>query len=177
MNGMMSKYPWRAILGLAAVSFAALLTGCTSIHVHANKDPEAVRKVRRLSILIHHGDTGEQIYSKDLSAALHTAFTNTAVSVDVDIAGPAELDDKGHQRRRAEFQCDSVLVITATGGVVNGYGGYPTIIYDMSLYEPKLDKRLWRARVDNSGGTALIELRMRKMAERLVQQLRDDGFL
>lgn len=156
---------------------ALLVTGCTSIDVRANKDPASVRKINRMFVLIQHGDVDDQPYSRDLADALRNAFANTPVNVDIAIANPVELDEKIHMRRISQLQPDAAMVIKATGEVLSEYGGYPTIIYDVSLFEPDLEKRLWRARVDNSGGTALMKRRMREMAERIIKQLRTDGFL
>jgi hypothetical protein len=68
-------------------------------------------------------------------------------------------------------------VVRVTTFVVSEYGGYPTIMYDVSLFDPEVKKRLWRGSVNNSGGTALMSRRMREMAEAIVSQLSKDGFL
>ena len=63
------------------------------------------------------------------------------------------------------------------GGGVDEAGGYPMLKYDVSLFDPMMKKRLWRGAVNNSGGTAFIQRRMHDMAEAIVNQLRQDGFL
>jgi len=166
-----------SILCMSAVLLGHLLTGCTSIKIQANKDEASVRKVKRLFVLIQHGDVGKRPYSAELASAMQDAFTNTPVVIDVSIANPVELDESAHQKRMDEFGCDAVLVIRTTGGIINEYDSYPKIIYDASLFEPQLKKRLWRARVDNSGATALMKRRFREMSESIVRQLKSDGFI
>ena len=164
-------------LGLFAFFFGFMTCGCTSIQLHANKDAASVRRVKRLFVLIQHGDIGTQPYSTDLAEAIRTAFTNTPVVTEVGVSNPIELDERVHRQQIEKFESDAVLVITATGGIVAEFGGYPTIIYDASLFEPQMDKRLWRARIDNSGGTAFMKRRFREMAEHIIRQLRSDGFI
>ncbi len=162
---------------LAAVLLCQLTTGCTSIKIQANKDAASVKKIKRLYVVIQHGDVGQQALSNGLASALRNAFTNTPVALEVSIANPVELDEKVHLKRITQFESDAAMVITATGGIIADFGGYPTIIYDASLFDPQLEKRLWRARIDNSGGTALMTRRFREMADTIVRQLKQDGFI
>jgi hypothetical protein len=76
-----------------------------------------------------------------------------------------------------EFGCDAVLVIKATAGIIGDFGHYPTIIYDASLFDPQLKKRLWRARINNSGPSMVMKRRFREMSESIVRQLKNDGFI
>jgi hypothetical protein len=91
--------------------------------------------------------------------------------------GPLDLDEKSHLEKAKSFEADAILTVKAVSGIIDEFGGYPTIIYDASLYDPDLKKRLWRGNINNSGGTALMSRRMREMAVEIVTQLRKDGFL
>jgi hypothetical protein len=166
-----------AILWMSALLLGHLLTGCTSIKIQANKDEASVRKIKRLFVLIQHGEVGKRPYSTELASAMQNAFTNTGVVIEISIANPVELDESAHQKRMDKFGCDAVLVIKTTGGIINEYDSYPKIIYDASLFDPQLKKRFWRARIDNSGGTALMKRRFREMSESIVRQLKSDGFI
>jgi hypothetical protein len=171
------KYFRRAIMCLSAVLLAQLLIGCVSIKVQANKDEASVRKVKRLFVLIQQGDVGRQTYSKELASALQNASTNTPVVTEITIANPVELDESAHRKQMDEFGCDAVLVIKATAGILEDFGRYPTIIYDASLFDPQLKKRLWRAHINNSGPTMVMKRRFREMSESIVRQLKNDGFI
>lgn len=167
----------RSLVWACLVSFTLCVTGCTSVNVRSNKDQASVRKVNRLFIIIQHGEMDDQPFSNDLSLALRNAFTNTSAVMEMSIANPVELDPKTHLRQAEAFNADAILVITSTGGIMSEYGGYPTITYDASLYEKTMEKRIWRAQINNSGGTALMKRRMREMAVGIVEKLRGDGFL
>src|SRR6185436_3421669 len=141
---------------------ALFISGCTSIKLQSNKDAATVIKLKKLFILINHGDADKQPYSTELAAALKASLTNDPVEIEIVISNPLELDPKANLKRIEAFAPTAVLLITATGGVMSEYGGYPTIIYDASLTTPDLERRFWRARINNSGGTALMTRRMRE---------------
>jgi hypothetical protein len=166
-----------AIICLSALLLGHLLTGCVSIKVQANKDEASVKQIKRLFVLIQHGDIGKQSYPDELAAAMRSAFTNTPVVTEISIANPLELDESVHRQQIDAFGGDAVLLIRATGGIVNQSGGYQKLLYDASLFDPQLKKRVWRARVDNSGGTWLMKRRFREMSESIVRQLKSDGFI
>jgi hypothetical protein len=171
---------WKYLTALrvfwATALFGVILTGCTSIRVRANKDPASIRKIKRLFVIVNHGDVDEQTYSHLLADAMLVALTNTAAVFQIEIANPVALDESSYLKQIKQFEADAVLMIRVEGGVLGQYGGYPTLIYDASLFEPDLRKRIWRARIDNSGGTALMKRRMREMADKIVQELRKNGF-
>jgi hypothetical protein len=164
----------RQILTLVALLFTA---GCASIKLQSNKAAPPGEPFDRLSIVINHGDSEKQPYSHLLAEALRVALTNSPVTIDLSISSPLELDESVHQKQIQAFEPDAVLVITATGGVVGEYGGYPTILYDASLFDTPLTNRLWRAHINNTGGTAMMRKRMTEMAQQIVSQLQADRFL
>ena len=88
-----------------------------------------------------------------------------------------ELDEKIYSHDIESYGPQAVLVIVATGGVVSPYGGMEKIVYDASLFAPDLEKRIWRAQIEHSGGTALIGKRMKKMANAIVGQLEKDQLI
>jgi hypothetical protein len=151
--------------------------GCTSVKLKSTKDPAAVRKISRLFVLINQGETDNPKLSNELSEHFRNSLSNAPVQLEFSIMSPLELDEKIHDSKIKQFNADAVLTIRVTTFVVSEYGGYPTIIYDVSLFDPEMKKRLWRGSVNNSGGTALMNRRMREMAEAIVSQLRKDGFL
>ena len=159
------------------VAFSLALGGCTSVKVQATKDVESVRRLERLFLLINHGDMGNQPYSTNLANHFRMVLSNPPPVLEIGIVSPLELDEKVHQIRVEQFKADAVLVVRLTGAVLSQYGGYPVLTYDASLFDPPMKKRMWRGVVNNSGGTGLMNRRMREMAEALVAQLRKDGFL
>jgi hypothetical protein len=156
---------------------ALLLSGCTSVKLKSTKDSAAVKKVNRLFVLINQGETDKPTLSNQLIGHFRNALTNTPVRCEFSISSPLDLDEKVHDAKIKEFNADGVLSISVTTFILSEYGGYPTIIYDVSLFDPESKKRLWRGSVNNSGGTALMNRRMREMADAIVAQLKKDGFL
>jgi hypothetical protein len=152
-------------------------SGCTSVKLKSTKDPAAVRKINRLFVLINQGETDNAKLSNQLIEHFRNALSNSPVQVEFSIASPLDLDEKVHDSKIKQFDAEGVLSVSVTTFILSEYGGYPTIIYDVSLFDPELKKRLWRGSVNNSGGTALMNRRMREMAEAIVSQLKKDGFL
>ena len=163
------------LAGLAAVGL--LVAGCTSVTIKATRDPHAVHRVERLFVVINHGDLSHESYSQQLAASLASLLSNPPPVIEISVVSPLELDEKIHDRQLQQFKPDAVLVIRLTTAVVSEYGGYPTLQYDASLFDPKTERRLWRGSVNSSGGTALMQRRLRETAEVIVKQLRKDGFL
>jgi len=151
--------------------------GCTSVKLKSTKDPAAVRKINRLFVLINQGETDNPKLSNELIEHFRNSLSNSPVKLEFSIMSPLDLDEQVHDAKIKQFDADAVLVIRVTTFILSEYGGYPTIIYDVSLFDPEMKKRLWRGSVNNSGGTALMNRRMREMAEAIVSQLKKDGFL
>lgn len=151
--------------------------GCTSITIKSNKDATSVRKLDRVFVLVNQGEMGKQPLSNVLIDSFRSCLSNSPVQLAFSIASPLELDENSHLSQIEEFQPQAVLLIRVKTFLVDEFGGYPRIVYDASLFSPKMDKRMWRATIDNCGGTALMNKRMREMAEKIVLQLRQDGFL
>ena len=154
------------------------MTGCTSITIKSNKDAASVKQLDRLYIVVNHGEVTDKSLSNYLIDGFKSCFTNSPVKVDYGVMSALDLDPKVMTDEIKAFNPDAVLVVSVSTFVVAAeYGGYPTIIYDASLYNPDHTKRIWRASIDNSGGTALMKRRMREMAGKISMQLQTDGFL
>ena len=174
----MQKKFFRTLLGISFITLALFCgSGCTSVSLESNKDAAAVHKINRLFILINQGEVKSQPLSKSLAAAFENCFSNTPTRVDIAIASPLDLDESGYKSRMETFNADAVLVVGVQTFIVDQFGGYPTIMYDASLYDSAMKKREWRAAINNSGGTALMNRRMKEMSESIVSQLKLDGFL
>jgi hypothetical protein len=179
MKNLLARRAWLAMALILAVLCGA---GCTSVSLDSvsmatNEDKAAVHKVDRLFIVVNQGEGKNQPLSQSLVKAFQGCFTNATPQMDITVVSPLDLDENAYQSRISNFNADAVLVIAVKTFIVDETGGYPVILYDASLYEPTLHKRIWRAAINNSGGTALMDRRMREMAEKIVQQLHQDGFL
>jgi hypothetical protein len=155
----------------------SIVSSCTSISVKSNKDASASRKINRLFVIVNHGEVNDQKYSNELIQSLKNCLSNSPVQLEFSVMTPLDLNPEMHQEKVRAFDAEAVLVISVSTYVINEFGGYPTILYDASLFDPEQKKRLWRGAINNSGGTALMKRRMREMAEKLVGQLRHDGLL
>jgi hypothetical protein len=164
---------WAAMLMMAAW-FGA---GCTSVSLQSSKDASAVRKTDRLFIIINQDDVKKQQLAKSLAVSFQGCFTNGAPIVEMSVLSPLDLDESAVDRRVRDFHADTVLIVSLKTFIIDETGGYPNMVYDASLYEASTHKRIWRAAINNSGSTDLMDRRMREMAEKIVQQLRQDGFL
>ena len=162
--------------GIAAL-LAVFLTACTSVRLNSVKDATNVHKLDRLFVIVAQGQLNSTKFADQFIEQFRAQLTNSAVKVEFSILTPLELDEKTHLEKAKAFQADAILFVRAVSGVRDQYGGYPTIIYDASLFDPEFKKRLWRANINNSGGTGLMSRRMREMAEQIVKQLQNDGFL
>src|SRR6266481_3220206 len=88
-----------ALVCLSALLLGHFLIGCVSIKLQSNKDDASVRKIKRLFVLIQHGDLGPPSYRTELASAMGNAFTNTPVVTEISIASPLELDESAHRQR------------------------------------------------------------------------------
>jgi hypothetical protein len=177
---MSSKLKLSLLTAFIATAFAIFMgcsIGTSMVTIQATKDPSAVQKIGRLFILINHGDLGHPGYSRDLAADLQSTLSNPPPVLKISVISPLALDESVYDKKIKEFKPDAVLVIRLSTSVVDEAGGYPMLKYDVSLFDPMMKKRLWRGAVNNSGGTAFIQRRMHDMAEAIVNQLRQDGFL
>lgn len=155
-----------------------LAAGCTSVTIKSNKDEASVHQLNRLSVIINHGEVSDKQLSNELIDGFKGCFSNAPVQVDYSVMSALDLDTKAQADQIKAFNPDAILLISVTTFVISAeYGGYPTILYDASLYNPDHSKRLWRAAINNSGGTALMNRRMHEMAGKIATQLQADGFL
>jgi hypothetical protein len=124
-------------------------------------------------IIVNNGQA-DATYDMYLVAALKEEFSKRSAEVKLRVVDELVLDDNVYIAEAAAYEPDGILMIVATGGTVSGYGGMIEIIYDVSVFDKLTEKRIWRAQIDNSGGTAVVEKRMKLMALDLVKRLTDD---
>ncbi len=155
---------------------AGFATGCASSRIDAVRDPAITAKLHRLYVLVDHGSVKTD-YSDLLRNDLSELLTQEGIENQTEAMSPLQLDEHAYATNAVAYKPDAVLVIKATGGVLSAYGGYMEITYDASLFNPNMDKRYWRAQVNNEGGTAVMGKRFRVMAEKIIKQLKQDGFI
>ena len=155
-----------------------LVAGCASVSINSTKDPTFVERLRHIYILVNPGQLTQE-YNDPLINALDNAFAQEDIKYTIKLMDPLVLDEDAYLDEIKSYSPQAVLTINPTGGVVGEYGGYVQVIYDVSLYRPTLKKRLWRARIENSGGVYefIIEKRMRMMADSILKKLKEDQLL
>jgi hypothetical protein len=179
---------FRASRWLIRVIFVPLVfLGCASVSIESVKDPsfESVKDpsfsnpIHRLFIVVNNGqvDTVDPAYTRYLVAALKDEFTRKGVDIEIRATGRLALNDNVDLAEIASYKPDGVLTIIASGGVVGPHGGMVKILYDVSLFDAGKNKRIWRARLDASGGTGVQEKRMKMMAQGLVKRLSEDHMI
>jgi hypothetical protein len=169
----------KCLKGFWAFNLLALILacGCNSIKIDSNKDAKAVHKVNRLFIVINQGAVKTQPFSTALADGLKSCFTNATPQIEIAITSPLDLDENNYKSKMESFNADGVLAVSLQTYETDEYGNYPMIIYDASLYDPLLKKRVWRASIKNGGQSFVMASRMRAMASSIVAKLKTDGFI
>ncbi len=165
---------------IVAVTIVLLMfAGCATVSVNSVRDPSFSNSIHKLFIIVNHGqiDDIDKAYTPYLVEALKDEFSRKSVETMIQMANPLALDDSALFAGIGTYKPDGVLAIVATGGVAGPYGGMRKIIYNVSLFDPLTKKRVWRARIDASGGEAVQERRMRIMAHDLVMRLDQEKLL
>lgn len=167
--------------GALIVALALALVGCHSASIQSTRDPSYSGRMGRLFIILNHGEV-EQVdadYTLALTRALQEEFAKTHTTITVQTVKVLALNDPDYAGEMAQFRPDGVLIMKASGGMRGAYGiGLESISYDVSLMSPQQpDRRIWRAQLQATGGSAVIEGKMNSAAKELVQQLRDDRLI
>jgi hypothetical protein len=153
----------------------AALTACSSASIQSTKDTQKVRKLERLYVVVDHGTSPD--LAGVLVEKLQEQLKTKPLKTEFISRNPLELDEKAPLAKAKRFNADSLLVVKLLEGTKTEYGGYAELKYDVSLYNPDMKDRWWRAVVENSGGTAMMAARMEKMSKNIVNRLSEDGFL
>jgi hypothetical protein len=172
---MNDKNKNRSLITITILAFATV--GCASAKIEATKDPTYTDKLHRIYVLIHQGSEAKS-YAEGLSNSLSTALSENGIQFESRIISPLELDGDVYQDEINSYVPEAVLVIQMVGGTSMD-GKLSRIVYDASLLTPDGKRRIWRAQVENTGGiyAGLIEKRMRKTAESILEQLKEDQLI
>jgi len=158
---------------------AILLTGCASVSVKSVKDSSYDKSIHKLFVILNHTqvDNVDPNYTPYLLKALHDEFEKEKIEVSLNVIRPLSLSNQSFDSEIANYKPDGILTILANGGVSSGGGGLLSIYYDVSVFDAPTEKRIWRARIDASGGTAIREKRMAIMAQKLVHHLKEEKLI
>ena len=161
------------------LGLTVLLSGCASVSVQSVRDPSFSNPTHNLFIVVNHDqlDTVDPAYTQYLVPALKTEFEQRGIQTQIRVINPLALDESVYLSEIASYKPDGVLTIVANGCVVSPYGGAEQINYDISLFDPTRTRRIWRAKVLASGGTAVREKRMKLMAQDLVKRMSDEKLI
>lgn len=151
-------------------------SGCASISMDSTKDAAAVHKLQRLYIFINQPQLPPS-FSQSLATAFQNCLSNSPVELNMSAAKPLVLDERSYDSQIEAFHPDDVLVVKVQIAFEDQLGGYPKIIYDVSLFDNFTKKREWRAVINNFGDVSATNRRMKEMAQSIVSQLKLDGFL
>jgi len=165
---------------LFAMVATLLLVACASASISSTRDPSFTGTVNRVFIVLNQADIDriDPEYTPALVRALRNEFFKKRIAVEVKTVNPLALDDTAYAAELQQYQPNGVLTIKATSTVISGYGGIHSIVYDASLFSPQQpDRRIWRAQITADGGTAVIEKKMRLVAEELLKRLRADRLI
>jgi len=144
------------------------------------RDPSFSEPINKLFIILNHGqvDQIDSAYTPYLITALKEEFTKKGVEIAIRNFNAIVLDENIYRSEIASYEPDGILTIIATGGTVAGAtGGLAQIRYDVSLFDSLKNKRIWRAQINASGGTAVREKRMKLMAGELIKRLSEEKLI
>ena len=116
-------------------------------------------------------------FSQAMAESFKDDLSNSPVQFEVAAVNPLTLDENIYNAKIDEFNPDDVLIIRVQSSVIDPFGGYPSIRYDASLMEAITKKREWRAIIDSTGDTGVMNRRMKETAETIISRLKQDGFL
>ncbi len=170
----------RPLFRLTIIVFVALLLlGCASVSIQSVRDSSFTEPIHKLFVVLNHGqvDTIDASFTPYLITALKDGFSKIGVEIEIGVISPLALNENAYILEIASYKPDGVMTIVANGGVVGAYGGMAKIVYDVSIFDSLKNKRIWRAQIDASGGTAVREKRMQMMVQNLIQRLSDDKII
>ncbi len=165
---------------LCIACVAIFLFGCATVTMKSVRDPSFSEPINKLFIILNHGqiDRIDSSYTPYLITALRDEFSKMDVEIAIRNVNALVLDESIYRSEITSYEPDGVMTIIATGGMVAGAtGGLAQIIYDVSLFDSSRNKRIWRAHINASGGTAVREKRMKLMAKDLVKGLSDEKLI
>lgn len=108
--------------------------------------------------------------------ALKDEFSRKGIETEIRVVSPLALNENTYLAEIASYKPDGVLTIVTSGGVSQG-AGMVKILYDVSLFDPAQNKRIWRAQIDASGAPVVRENRMKLMAQDLIKRLSEDKLI
>ena len=150
--------------------------GCATVSIKSSRDMEFKQKLDRLYVVIDHGEL-DVSHSETLKEGLSVALSQKQIQSKIYVLSPLDLEENAYEADMASYDPQAILRIEATSSTVGDYGGLAEIVYNVSLVTLTNDKRIWRAQTKNAGGTAMMGKRLRKMANRIVDQLANDGLI
>lgn len=154
---------------------ACFSVGCANVSIQSIYDQNTKLEIKKLATVINGGAHLPEQWQTDLSKALQQQFSNVGIESNATIISPLALNEEQYIADVLAQKPDAVLIIKTNGGTKDPFGGMLEIRYDVGLLTPDFEKRVWRAAITNEGGTAMITLRMQKMAKTIVSRLQQDG--
>ena len=170
----------RPLSRLSGIVFVTLLfSGCASVSVQSARDSAFSEPIHKLFVLLNHVqvDTIDASFTPYLITALKDGFSKKGVEIEIRVISPLALNENASVSEIASYKPDGIMTIVVNGGVVAATGGMATILYNVSIFDSLKNKRIWRAQIDASGGTAVREKRMQMMVQKLSQRLSDDKII
>jgi len=177
---IMRRYRMMRLLAYYLTVVIALLSlGCASVSVNSMRDSSFSEPIQKLFVVVNHNqvDMIDRSFTPYLITALKDEFSKKGVETEIVVISPLDLNANTYASEIASYKPDGVMTILANGGIIGPYGGMQTIVYDISIFESAKNIRIWRARIEASGGTGVREKRMRMMAQKLIQRLSDDKII
>jgi hypothetical protein len=165
----------------AFLSIILGLAGCaTTTKIISNKDPEYNEKLERVFIISQIEDTFNQAFAYTFNQSMSSGFKLSGVDATINEVSRLELNPGFYLKKAEEYEAKTLMTIHFTGSGTYYYSDDLTSAeFDVSLINMKTEKRVWRAKVNYSRGSAFRsdEERAETLATGILNKLKEDGLI
>lgn len=168
---------------LAATALMTFL-GCSTITIESAKAGRNIGTIQDVYVVLDLG-TKTPMFNESVRDYFQTALQAANVNAVINLLSGLEVDDDFVAKEVAEKGLRHVLVVQLSEavGIAGGWGGSVQQtggVYDLSLYLVETGSRIWRAKLELSGGSyafAYSETDAEQFVNKVIEALAMDGLI
>ncbi len=164
-----------------------ILSSCVSTKIDSQRDESFVKEIKRVYVY-SSVRMDEQALAQAFSQVILPQFGSYGIMARSQVRDPLALDEEGFVTDEVEaFNPDVILVLTQTNASATrtwnpgsmSFHDSAEAVYDVSLYDPETDKRIWRAQISTSRDALMTsqEGAAKKIAEKIINQMAVDRLI